>query len=138
MEICFEWKENLKENMQEVADRTLDQIKEESGWLSEVRNRHEGYGISAEYYITAQKAFKSIKNDMDDFLKILPIEDENALNVISSLYNSAIDSSIETIKLAAQCKRILADLYDKEKSPLEQYIDEMESDKEDFEDVEEK
>lgn len=137
MESCFEWKENLKENMQEVANRTLEQIKENTV-LSEVKNRHEGYGISAEHYIIMQKAFKSVKADMDDFLKLLPVEDKNALNTVSSLYNSAIDMGVAAMEFAAQCKRILADLYDKEKSPLEQYIDEMESGEEDFEDVEEK
>ena len=137
MESCFEWKDNLKENMQEVANRTLEQI-QENIVLSEVKNRHEGYGISAEHYIIMQKAFKSVKTDMDDFLKLLPVEDKNALNTVSSLYKSAIDMGVAAMEFAAQCKRILADLYDKEKSLLEQYIDEMESDKEDFEDVEEK
>jgi len=137
MDNYFEWKENLKENMQEVADRTLEQMQEDA-ILSEVKNRHEGYGISAEHYIIMQKAFKSVKTDMDDFLKLLPVEDKNALNTVSSLYNSAIDMGVAAMEFAAQCKRILADLYDKEKSPLEQYMDEMESDKEAFEDVEEK
>lgn len=137
MESCFEWKDNLKENMKEVANRTLEQI-QENIVLSEVKNRHEGYGISAEHYIIMQKAFKSVKTDMDDFLKLLPVEDKNALNTVSSLYNSAIDMGVAAMEFAAQCKRILADLYDKEKSPIEQYIDEMESDTEDFEDVEEK
>lgn len=136
MESCFEWKDNLKENMQEVANRTLEQI-QENIVLSEVKNRHEGYGISAEHYIIMQKAFRSVKTDMDDFLKLLPVEDKNALNTVSSLYNSAIDMGVVAMEFAAQCKRILADLYDKEKSPLEQYIDEMESGAEDFEDVEE-
>ena len=119
MDNYFEWKDNLKENMQEVANRTLEQI-QENIVLSEVKNRHEGYGISAEHYIIMQKAFKSVKTDMDDFLKLLPVEDKNALNTVSSLYNSAIDMGVAAMEFAAQCKRILADLYDKEKSPLEQ------------------
>ena len=137
MDNYFEWRDDLKENMQEVANRTLEQIQEKTV-LSEVKNRHEGYGISAEHYIIMQKAFKSVKTDMDDFLKLLPVEDKNALNTVSSLYNSAIDMGVAAMEFAAQCKRILADLYDKEKSPLEQYMDEMESDTKDFEDVEEK
>lgn len=137
MDNYFEWRDDLKENMQEVANRTLEQI-QENIVLSEVKNRHEGYGISAEHYIIMQKAFKSVKTDMDDFLKLLPVEDKNALNTVSSLYNSAIDMGVAAMEFAAQCKRILADLYDKEKSPLEQYMDEMESDTKDFEDVEEK
>ena len=137
MDNYFEWRDDLKENMQEVANRTLEQIQEKTV-LSEVKNRHEGYGISAEHYIIMQKAFKSVKTDMDDFLKLLPVEDKNALNTVSSLYNSAIDMGVVAMEFAAQCKRILADLYDKEKSPLEQYMDEMESEAEDYDDVEEK
>ena len=60
MDNYFEWKENLKENMQEVANRTLEQIQEDT-ILSEVKNRHEGYGISAEHYIIMQKSFKSTR-----------------------------------------------------------------------------
>ena len=30
MDNYFEWKENLKENMQEVANRTLEQIQEKN------------------------------------------------------------------------------------------------------------
>ena len=77
MDNYFEWRDDLKENMQEVANRTLEQI-QENIVLSEVKNRHEGYGISAEHYIIMQKAFKSVKTDMDDFLKLLPVEDKNA------------------------------------------------------------
>ena len=75
MDNYFEWRDDLKENMQEVANRTLEQIQEKTV-LSEVKNRHEGYGISAEHYIIMQKAFKSVKTDMDDFLKLLPVEDK--------------------------------------------------------------
>lgn len=83
---------------------------------------------------------KSVKTDMDDFLKLLPATEQNALNCISSLYNSALDVSVEAVKLAAQCQRILADLYDKERilTPIEGAIKEVEDrlkESEDFEEV---
>ena len=124
----FEWKENLKENMQEVVRLNLEQLKEISE-LNEVKNRHEGYGISAEGYVSIQKAMKSVKTDMDDFLKLLPVSEQNALNCISALYGSALDVSVEAVKLAAQCQRILGDLYDKERTliPADEAIEEAET-----------
>ena len=121
-----------------MVNRVLEQM-QESGELSIVRNRHEGYGISAEHYITLQKANKSVKTDMDNFLKLLPAEERNALNVIGSLYNSAIDTGVEAMKLAAQCKRILADLYDKERdiTPIEEYMEKIRIEEESFEEIEE-
>lgn len=47
----LEWNDDLKENMQEASKITLEQLKEQVE-LSEVRNRHEGYGISAEGYVS--------------------------------------------------------------------------------------
>lgn len=134
----LEWKEDIKENMQEASRITLEQLKEQAE-LSEVKNRYEGYGISAEGYVSIQKAMKSVKTDMDDFLKLLPVAEQNALNCISSLYNSALDVGVEALKLAAQCQRILADLYDKErvKSPMEEYIESLDEDDENFEEVSE-
>ena len=83
---------------------TLEQLKEQAE-LSEVKNRYEGYGISAEGYVSIQKAMKSV----------------------------------EALKLAAQCQRILADLYDKERviSPMEEYIESLDEDDENFEEVSE-
>ena len=137
----LEWNDDLKENMQEASKIMLEQLKEQAE-LSEVRNRHEGYGISAEGYVSIQKAMKSVKTDMADFLKLLPATEQNALNCISSLYNSALDVSVEAVKLAAQCQRILADLYDKERilTPIEETIKEAEDrlkEAEDFKEVEE-
>ena len=132
----LEWNNDLKENLHEASWITLEQLKEQAE-LSEVKNRYEGYGISAEGYVSIQKAMKSVKTDMDDFLKLLPATERNALNCISSLYNSALDVGVEALKLAAQCQRILADLYDKEKemTPMEEYMESLESDDDKFEEV---
>ena len=54
---------------------------------------------------------KSTKTDMDDLLKLLPNGDGDVLNVIGSLYNSAVEVAVESIKLAAQAQRIMDDLY---------------------------
>ena len=43
-----------------------------------------------------------------------------------SLFNSAAEIAVAAIKLAAQCQRILNDLYyGEEKTPIEKYIEEQ-------------
>lgn len=82
----LEWNDDLKENMQEASKITLEQLKEQVE-LSEVRNRHEGYGISAEGYVSIQKAMKSVKTDMDDFLKLLQASNGAIYNANKEWFN---------------------------------------------------
>jgi hypothetical protein len=73
---------------------------------------------------------KSTKTDMDDFIKLLPNGDGDVLNVVGSLYNSAVEVAVESIKLAAQAQRIMDDLYYGENgkpTPVEEYLVEQES-----------
>lgn len=54
----------------------------------------------------------------------------DVLNVIGSLYNSAVEVAVESIKLAAQAQRIMDDLYYGESgkpTPMEEYMDEQEA-----------
>ena len=100
---------------------------------TEVKNRHEGYGIAAEGYSALQGKMKSVKTDMDDLLKLLPNGDGDVLNVIGSLYNSAVEVAVEAIKLAAQSQRIMDDLYYGESgpTPLEELMDAEDDEQED-------
>lgn len=105
---------------------------------TEVKNRHEGYGIAAEGYSALQGKMKSVKTDMDDLLKLLPNGDGDVLNVIGSLYNSAVEVAVEAIKLAAQSQRIMDDLYygESRPTPLEELMDAEEDENDDFEEAE--
>ena len=125
IDVTLESDRDLKENMQATAKFALGQIMEYSH-PSNVKNRHEGYGIAAEGYSSLQGKMKSAKTDMDDMLKLLPNGDGDILNVVGSLYNSAVEVAVEAIKLAAQSQRIMDDLYygTDGKTPLESYLDE--------------
>lgn len=115
--------------MQATAKFALGQIMEYQ-YPTKVKNRHEGYGIAAEGYASLQGKMKSTKTDMDDLLKLLPNGDGDVLNVIGSLYNSAVEVAVESIKLAAQAQRIMDDLYYGESgkpTPMEEYMDEQEA-----------
>ena len=92
IDITLESDRDLKENMQATAKFALGQIMEYQH-PTKVKNRHEGYGIAAEGYASLQGKMKSTKTDMDDLLKLLPNGDGDVLNVIGSLYNSAVEVS---------------------------------------------
>lgn len=124
IDVTLESDRDLKENMQATAKFALGQIMEYTH-PTNVKNRHEGYGIAAEGYSSLQGKMKSAKTDMDDMLKLLPNGDGDILNVVGSLYNSAVEVAVEAIKLAAQSQRIMDDLYygTDGKTPLEDYLE---------------
>ena len=64
---------------------------------------------------------------------ILPNGDGDVLNVIGSLYNSAVEVAVEAIKLAAQSQRIMDDLYygESRPTPLEKLMDAEDDEQED-------
>lgn len=129
IDITLKSDRDLKENMQATAKFALGQIMEYQH-PTKVKNRHEGYGIAAEGYASLQGKMKSTKTDMDDLSKLLPNGDGDVLNVIGSLYNSAVEVAVESIKLAAQAQRIMDDLYYGESgkpTPMEEYMDEQEA-----------
>lgn len=132
IDVTLESDRDLKENMQAAAKFALWQIMEYTH-PTEVKNRHEGYGIAAEGYSALQGKMKSVKTDMDDLLKLLPNGDGDVLNVIGSLYNSAVEVAVEAIKLAAQSQRIMDDLYygESRPTPLEELMDAEDDEQED-------
>lgn len=132
IDVTLESDRDLKENMQAVAKFALGRIMEYTH-PTEVKNRHEGYGIAAEGYSALQGKMKSVKTDMDDLLKLLPNGDGDVLNVIGSLYNSAVEVAVEAIKLAAQSQRIMDDLYygESRPTPLEELMDAEDDEQED-------
>lgn len=95
IDITLESDRDLKENMQATAKFALGQIMKYQH-PTKVKNRHEGYGIAAEGYASLQGKMKSTKTDMDDLLKLLPNGDGDVLNVIGSLYNSAVEVAVES------------------------------------------
>lgn len=78
---------------------------------------------------------KSTKTDMDDLLKLLPNGDGDVLNVIGSLYNSAVEVAVESIKLAAQAQRIMDE--QEAGASEDDGFEEADNNKEDAEEMEE-
>lgn len=114
---------SLKDNIQNVAKFALEQIIRHEHPKT-VGNRHEGYGIASEYDVSLRRSMKMVDVDMKSMLALLPNGEGDFINVCGSLYNSAIETAVSAIKLAAQSQRILEDLYDSEtRTPLEDYLD---------------
>lgn len=140
IDVTLESDRSLKDNVQNVAKFALGQIMRKDHPRA-VRNRHEGYGIASEYNMALRINMKFIENNMKTMLSLLPNGEGDFINTCSILYNSAIETAVSAIKLAAQSQRILEDLYDSEtRTPLEDYLDEMNGEHEDgndgFEDAE--
>ncbi len=126
LDLTLEIDRSLKDNVQNVAKFALGQIVRYDH-PSMVRNRHEGYGIAAEYNVSLRRNIKAIEDDMKSMLALLPNDEGDFINICGSLYNSAIETAVSAIKLAAQSQRILEDLYDSEtRTPMEDYLEETE------------
>ncbi len=126
LDLTLQSDRDLKDNVQQVSKFALGQLMEWNN-PSPVKNRHEGYGIAAEDYAALKETVKMADGDMQTMLKLLPNGDGDMMNVVGSLYNSAIEIAVAAIKLSAQSQRILNDLYYGEsKTPLEEYLDETE------------
>lgn len=123
IDITLESDRSLKDNVQSVAKFALSQImrRERSGT---VRNRHEGYGIAAEYFVGLRRNVKAAEADMKGMLSLLPNGEGDFINVCGDLYNSAIEIAASAIRLAAQSQRIMDDLYNlAPRTPVEEYLD---------------
>lgn len=127
LDLTLESDRSLKDNVQNVAKFALGQMVRYDR-PSMVRNRHEGYGIAAEYNVSLHRDIKAVETDMKSMLALLPNDEGDFINICGSLYNSAIETAVSAIKLAAQSQRILEDLYDSEtRTPLENYLDEAQN-----------
>lgn len=126
IDLTLESDRSLKDNVQNVAKFAMRQMVR-CDCPSMVRNRHEGYGIAAEYDVSLHRNVKAVEVDMKSMLALLPNGEGDFINTCGSLYNSAIETAVSAIKLAAQSQRIMEDLYDSEtRTPVEEYLDECE------------
>ena len=126
LDLTLEIDRSLKDNVQNVAKFALGQVGRHDH-LRAVMNRHEGYGIAAEYNVSMHRNVKAVEVDMKSMLALLPNGEGDFINICGNLYNSAIETAVSAIKLAAQSQRILEDLYDSEtRPPLEDYLEETE------------
>lgn len=102
-----------------------------------VRNRHEAYGVVAEHYARIAAKVKEVGKGCGGLLEILPYKNVDAVETVSSIFNSLTKLSTDTLFAAAEVKRTLNDLYiaenlAAEKTPMEELVD----DTEEFQDAE--
>ena len=132
IDVRLESEKSLKDNVSKVIQFTYDKRNleaEENGRpIPAVRNKHEGYGIAAEAWSKIQFKEKDIKNGMGDYLALLQVQGEDAVQQCGRLYDAAMNLAIEAIGMAADMNRILNDLYYgvSDKTPLEEYAEELE------------
>ena len=109
----------------------------EGGDLSDCRNRHEGYGLLAESFVTICGAMDSVKAGMKDCLKTLSGEDQAFLSAADATYSALVDLAISTVQMGVQDMNIIQRMMDRIQRtplPLEEYADGIASD-DDSEDV---
>lgn len=133
LDVRLESEKSLKENVAKVIQFTYNKRNQEAEEIGRpipaVRNKHEGYGIAAEAWSKIQVKEKDIKNGMGDYLALLQVKGEEAIQSCARLYDAALNLAIEAISMAADMNRILNDLYYgvSDKTPLEEYAGALES-----------
>jgi hypothetical protein len=95
---------------------------------SQVRNRHEAYGIAAQQLVAIQTAVKAVKDDVGTLLGTLPDPNYPALEATSSIVNSTAKAAMVMLRAAAEMRRTLDDLYvskvyssEPERTPMDEY-----------------
>lgn len=126
-DLRLDYERSLKDNLIAVTKFAGEQMKqnlEDKGRpLKAVESKQEAYGIAAQQFVKVCTKEKALKGQMDDFLKLLDADGE-ATQVAGTIYNAAMELAQESILMAAQASRILADLYYTEpRTPLEEYME---------------
>ena len=77
------------------------------GMLPLVRNRHEGYGLLAEAYMSVNGGMDNLKAAMRDCLKSLAGDDGNFQDAASNAFNSLLDTCIATVRMGVQALNVI-------------------------------
>ena len=136
LDLRLEPERELDENIGVMVEYAFRQLMDASGG-SEVKNRHEGYGLLAERFVSVNAALKTVKDAMGALLRILPVDDFKAMDSAVVIENAATDLVKCGLQMVAEAKRVSEDLYHKAglvKTPLEEMEEAMDSDG--FEEVE--
>ncbi|MDE6260368.1 MAG: hypothetical protein K2M42_05820 [Oscillospiraceae bacterium] len=123
IDMTLDSERDMKENLETIIDFRLQTLLTNSPPPSDVRNRHEAYGIAAENFCQVEASIKKIRGDMNKLLFTLGDSNLPALEAVGALLNSATLAAMDVITMAAEMKRTMTDLYTAERSeptPLEQ------------------
>lgn len=127
LDLRLSYERDLKTNLTTVtrfAGKQMRQDMEDEGRpLKTVESKQEAYGIAMQQFVKVAGKFKSLKGEMDDFLKLLDA-DGDVNQVAGTIYNAAMELAQEGILMSAQASRILADLYYTEpRTPIEDFLE---------------
>lgn len=123
IDMTLDSERDMKDNLNTIIEFRLQTLLKESPPPSDVRNRHEAYGIAAENFCQVNASVKKIRGDMNLLLTTLGDPNRPALEAVGSLLNSATLAALDVITMAAEMKRAMTDLYAAERSeptPLEE------------------
>ena len=112
IDMTLDSERDMKDNLETIIDFRLQTLLGESPPPSDVRNRHEAYGIQVNAIV------KKIRGDMSLLLTTLGDPNRPALEAVGSLLNSATLAAMDVITMAAEMKRAMTDLYAAERSEL--------------------
>ncbi len=110
---------NTKDNTEKLISMVYSQ---QSDTMDQIKNKHEAYGIASEAYQVLKNEAATVKGEMDTFLKILPSDETDTIQIAGTIYAAAQKTAIAAIELAAKCQAIMKDLYYAEPTPVEQYV----------------
>lgn len=123
IDMTLDSERDMKDNLETIIDFRLQTLLGAYPPPSDVRNRHEAYGIAAENFYQVNASVKKIQGDMNRLLSTLGDSNLPALEAVGALLNSATLAAMDVITMAADMKRAMTDLYAAERSeptPLEE------------------
>ena len=131
MDLTLDSDRATKDNTEKLISLVFNQKAET---MEKIKNKHEAYGIASEAYQVLKNEAATVKGEMDTFLKILPSDETDTIQIAGTIYAAAQKTAIAAIELAATCQAIMNDLYYAEPTPVEDYI--SDTNNEGFEKVE--
>lgn len=123
IDMTLDSERDMKDNLETIISFRLQTLLGAYPPPSDVRNRHEAYGIAAENFCQVEASIKKIRGDMTKLLSTLGDPNLPALEAVGALLNSATLAAMDVITMAAEMKRAMTDLYAAERSeptPLEE------------------
>lgn len=128
---------DLKENIIDIVD-WMRSTEFADCTEKEIGSTHQAYGIIAERQARLKICMKACDTDVSNTLKLIAEDPSRFVSAVSGLYNSAVETAAASLMLARDAKHIVDDMIDGYKTPLDEYIESMDAEKdENFEETEE-
>lgn len=83
---------------------------------STAKNRHEAYGVAADYFCQIEKLHKELKNDLGSLLATLSDPKYNAVEAMAAISNDTAKLALMVMTAAATNALVLDDLFNNDNS----------------------